>query len=274
MNNRRMFSLRIANSARFLQMPTESQLLYFHMVLRADDDGVVESYPLLKLLGSTPDAFRVLLARGFVRELNEDQVVIIADWKEHNTIRADRKVDSIYKSLILEKAPDIKLLEPKPRSDVNDNTKRVGGQSTDGISKVKLSKYNTYTNTELTVNTNTEHNNKHKRQSTPPKEPATPLSKYKTEYQEWVTAYNTLYKQRYGVSASNLNNFKNSREAYSLEDMIAALKNLPRHDWLKDKHTPTLILRQTDRSGQPVDRIGELLSYRVKTLREQLEEQS
>ncbi len=137
MANRRMFSNRIANSAKFLQMPTESQLLYFHMILRADDDGIVESYPLMKLLGVAPDNFKVLQAKGFIKQLNEDQVVVINDWLEHNSIRADRKVDSIYKHLLPE---TIKTIEAKPRSDVEDNSRRLGGQSTDGLSKVRLGK--------------------------------------------------------------------------------------------------------------------------------------
>ena len=132
-----MFSNRIANSAKFLQMPVESQLLYFHMILRADDDGVVESYPLLRLLGIAPDGFKVLLARGFIDQLNEDQVVLINDWLEHNTIRADRKVDSIYKHLL---PSGTKTIDPKPRKDVKDNSKRLGGQSTVSVSKVRLGK--------------------------------------------------------------------------------------------------------------------------------------
>jgi len=95
------------------------------MILRADDDGVVEAYPLMKLLGSPNDSFKVLLLKGFVKQLNEDQVVVIMDWLEHNMIRADRKVDSIYKELLLENAPEIKLIEPKPRSDVEDNSRRI-----------------------------------------------------------------------------------------------------------------------------------------------------
>lgn len=134
-----MFSNRIANSAKFLQMPSDAQLLYFHMVLRADDDGVVEAYPLVKLLGSPADVMKVLLAKGYVKQLNEDQVVVLMDWLEHNTIRADRKVDSIYKHLI---PSEIKVIEPKPRSDVEDNSKRISGRSTDGISKVRLGKVN------------------------------------------------------------------------------------------------------------------------------------
>lgn len=151
MPQRRMFSYRIANSARFLQMPFEAQLLYFHMVLRADDDGVVESYPLMRLLGLATDNFKILLAKGFIKQLNEDQVIVIIDWLEHNTIRADRKVDSIYKDLLLNNIPNIKLIEAKPRSDVEDNTRRIGGPSTDSpwsaevkLSKVKLSKKEIY----------------------------------------------------------------------------------------------------------------------------------
>jgi len=139
MANHRMFSNRIANSAKFLQMPAESQLLYFHMVLRADDDGIVECYPLLKMLGVPPDVFKVLVAKNYIKQLNEDQVIVVMDWLEHNTIRADRKVDSIYKHLL---PKEIKTIEAKPRSDVIDNSKRLGGQSTDGISQVKLSKVN------------------------------------------------------------------------------------------------------------------------------------
>ncbi len=136
MSNRRMFSNRIGNSAKFLQMPTEAQNLYFHMILRADDDGVVESYPLIRLLGIPSDNFKILIAKGYIKQLNEDQVIVILDWLEHNTIRADRKIDSIYKHLLPKELPTIKA---KPRSDVEDNSKRVGGQSTDGLSQVKLS---------------------------------------------------------------------------------------------------------------------------------------
>lgn len=137
MNNRRMFSNRIANSSKFLQMPMESQLLYFHMVLRADDDGVVESYPIMRLLGFAPDNFKVLVAKNFIQILNEDQVILILDWLEHNKIRADRKTDSIYKALI---PKNVETIDPKPRSDVKDNSQRLGGPSTVSISKVKLSK--------------------------------------------------------------------------------------------------------------------------------------
>jgi hypothetical protein len=144
MAQRRMFNNRIANSTKFLQMPAESQLLYFHMILRADDDGIVESYPLMKLLGAAPDSFKVLLAKGYIKQLNEDQVIVIIDWLEHNTIRADRKVDSIYLPLLNEKFPELPVIKPKPRVDVEDNSRRLRGLSTDGISKDRLGYVNNY----------------------------------------------------------------------------------------------------------------------------------
>lgn len=139
MANHRMISNRVINSARFLQMPAESQLLFVHMVLRADDDGVVELYPVMKLLGFAPDSFRVLLARGFVLELNEDQVVVICDWREHNKIRPDRKTDSMYRPLLEKKYPEIELIAAKPRSDVQDNSRRLDGPRT---AEGKISKDN------------------------------------------------------------------------------------------------------------------------------------
>lgn len=154
MSQRRMLSNRIANSAKFLQMPVESQLLYFHMILRADDDGIVECYPIMRLLGIASDNYKVLLAKGFIRQLNEDQVIVIIDWFEHNTIRADRKIDSIYLPLLLQKYPELPVIEPKPRADTGKTTEtryfKANGQpmdnqkreieQMDSISKVKLSK--------------------------------------------------------------------------------------------------------------------------------------
>lgn len=114
MASRRMFSIRITESARFLKMPPSSQNLYFHLGMRADDDGVVEAYPVMCMTSSTEDDLRVLIGKGFVSILNEDLVVFIDDWMENNNIRADRKIDSIYKDLLLQIVPDARVKTAKP----------------------------------------------------------------------------------------------------------------------------------------------------------------
>ena len=143
MASRRMFSKRITTSAKFLRMPISCQALYFHLGLFADDDGVVEAFPVLKMTGCTEDDLRVLVAKEFVVILNEDLVAFITDWTENNNIRQDRKVDSIYKDLVIQMIPDVKLLERKKKPD---KCLTVDGQMTDncqpndGLGKDRLGK--------------------------------------------------------------------------------------------------------------------------------------
>lgn len=124
MAQRRMFSNRITDSAKFLKMPLSSQALYFHLGLHADDDGVVEAFSVMRQTGAVEDDLRILVAKDFVNVLNDDLVAYITDWNENNRIRADRKVDSIYKDLLLEILPNIELTDPKPRADTGKVTGR------------------------------------------------------------------------------------------------------------------------------------------------------
>lgn len=135
MANHRMFNLSIINSARFLKMPSSSQLLYFHLGMRADDDGIVEAYNILRITNSNEDDLKVLDAKGYIKVLNEDLVTFIILWREHNKIRPDRKVNSIYKDLIVKVFPDVELLEPRRRVDLKnkkmDNQWTSSGQMSD-----------------------------------------------------------------------------------------------------------------------------------------------
>lgn len=117
MAERRMFARKIINSAKFLKMPASSQALYFHLGLNADDDGIVEAFPIMRQMGASEDDLKILVAKGFVIVLNEDLVAYITDWQSHNRIRADRKIDSIYKPLLLQMLPDVSLIEPRTRTD-------------------------------------------------------------------------------------------------------------------------------------------------------------
>ena len=162
MADRRMFSKRIINSAKFLKMPVSTQCLYFHLGLNADDDGIVEAYMTMNMIGATEDDLKILVAKNFVQVLNEDLVTYITDWKENNKIRADRKVDSIYKDLLLQVNPEVQLLQSKPRADrkkdngtsqgqPNDNQVSTEGQhriGKDRIGEVSIDKDNIHTQDE------------------------------------------------------------------------------------------------------------------------------
>lgn len=141
MANRRMFSIKIIDSAKFLKMPSSSRLLYYDLGMRADDDGIVEAFNVLRMTGATEDDLRILTAKGYIEVLNDDLVTFITDWNEHNKIRADRKVDSLYKDLLLKIIPEVKLIEAKPRADRKVRYNGTSnGQPEDGIGKDRIGK--------------------------------------------------------------------------------------------------------------------------------------
>lgn len=131
MGDRRMISRTVVDSARFLKMPATSQNLYFHLVVNADDDGIVEAYRVMNMCKAHEDDLRVLVGKQFVQVLNEDLVTYIIHWRTMNVLRADRKSDSIYRDLLLQVNPDVDLLEKKERSDLKKKQKNKC-QSVDG----------------------------------------------------------------------------------------------------------------------------------------------
>lgn len=84
MAERRGFSKRIVTSGRFMKMPVSSQVLYYHLGMEADDDGIVEAHSLMNMFPK--DDLRILVSRGFVEVLNEELTTRIVDWEENNGI--------------------------------------------------------------------------------------------------------------------------------------------------------------------------------------------
>jgi len=96
MAQRRMFSQDIVSSDAFLDMPVSSQVLYFHLGIRADDDGFVSPKVVMRVLGSSNDDLKVLLSKRFLLPF-ESGVVVIKHWLIHNLIRADMYKETLYK---------------------------------------------------------------------------------------------------------------------------------------------------------------------------------
>lgn len=150
MANRRMFSARITESTKFLKMSATSQNLYFHLCMHADDDGIVEAFQIMRLTGANEGDLRSLVQQEYVTILDGELLItFMNDWLEHNAIRADRKIDSIYQDLLIKVLPDVQILEAKPtyysRSkkicQTNDRQMTDNMQSNDGIGKYSIDKY-------------------------------------------------------------------------------------------------------------------------------------
>lgn len=93
-----MFAKTIIDSDAFLDMPLSTQALYFHLSMRADDDGFVNNpKKLTRMIGCGEDDFKLLIAKRFLL-LFESGVVVIKHWLIHNTIRKDRKTPTNYQN--------------------------------------------------------------------------------------------------------------------------------------------------------------------------------
>jgi hypothetical protein len=85
-----MFTQKIIDSDAFLDMPLSSQALYFHLNMRADDDGFVNNPKRIqRTVGASEDDLKLLIVKRFVIGFDSG-VIVIKHWKMHNTLRKDR----------------------------------------------------------------------------------------------------------------------------------------------------------------------------------------
>lgn len=97
MAERRMFAKTIIDSDAFLDMSVTAQLLYFHLSMRADDDGFVNKpKSIMRMIGASQGDAEMLVNKKFIIPF-ESGVVVIKHWKIHNYIAKDRYKETTYK---------------------------------------------------------------------------------------------------------------------------------------------------------------------------------
>ncbi|HBC4458943.1 DNA replication protein [Enterococcus faecalis] len=96
MAERRMFAKTIIDSDAFLDMPLSTQSLYFHLSMRADDDGFINNpKKIQRMVGCGDDDLKLLIAKRFILVFDSG-VIVIKHWKIHNYIRNDRYKPTLY----------------------------------------------------------------------------------------------------------------------------------------------------------------------------------
>ncbi|WP_242979666.1 hypothetical protein [Clostridium perfringens] len=96
MAERRMFSKTIIDSDIFLDMPLSTQALYFHLSMRADDDGFVNNpKKIQRMIGCGDDDLKLLIAKQFIIPF-ESGICVIKHWRIHNYIQKDRYKPTLY----------------------------------------------------------------------------------------------------------------------------------------------------------------------------------
>lgn len=96
MAQKRMFSLKVTDTDKFMDMPTSSQALYFHLGMHGDDDGFVASpKKIARAAGCNEDDLRLLASKGFIIPF-ESGIIVITDWRINNTLQNDRYHETVY----------------------------------------------------------------------------------------------------------------------------------------------------------------------------------
>ena len=96
MADKRMFTQKIIDSDPFLDMPLSAQALYFHLNMRADDDGFINNPKRIqRTVGASEDDLKLLIMKRFVIGF-ENGVIVIKHWRMHNALRKDRYTPTQY----------------------------------------------------------------------------------------------------------------------------------------------------------------------------------
>lgn len=96
MAEKRMFSMKIIDSDAFLDMPLSTQALYFHLSMRADDDGFLNNAKrIMDMIKANQNDYDLLKAKRFIIEF-PDGICVIKHWRINNYIRKDRYHETTY----------------------------------------------------------------------------------------------------------------------------------------------------------------------------------
>ena len=97
MAERRMFAKTIIDSDAFLEMPSSTQNLYFHLGMRAKNKGIINNIKsICRYLNIEYDAIDLLIDRNYLIKIN-DNIYEIIHWYENNGIGETARKRNNYK---------------------------------------------------------------------------------------------------------------------------------------------------------------------------------
>lgn len=121
MASKRMFSEKVLESDAFIDMQLQSQILYVHLCMAADDDGFVGSpNRVVRMIGAEKKHYEELLNKRFILSFPSG-VCVIKHWLINNTIKKDRYVETVYRE-------EKELIIIKDNSAYTERKKIVDGQ--------------------------------------------------------------------------------------------------------------------------------------------------
>lgn len=214
-----MFSDKVVETDKFLDMPVSTQNLYFHLCMHADDDGFLGNpKTITRSIGGQQDDLTHLIEKGYVIVF-EDGTVAITDWFVHNYIPKDRYHKTVYqenkKKLELSENKQYRLVTRSPIVQDTESKQDVYNMDTDCIqdankvytedklSKDKLSKDNNIN--KLSSSENVDSEPKQKSQKIPYEKIIDYLNrKTNSHYRPTSKATRRLIKARYNEGFTDI----------------------------------------------------------------------
>lgn len=93
---KRMFSLDVVDTDHFLELSVEAQCLYFHLGMRADDDGFLAvNVDFFKRIAIKELVLNELIEAGYIYQL-ERELIVIREWNINNHIPKRQYVPTKY----------------------------------------------------------------------------------------------------------------------------------------------------------------------------------
>lgn len=213
MAERRMFAKTIIDSDAFLDMPLSTQALYFHLSMRADDEGFVNNpKKIQRVIGCSIDDLKLLVAKNFIIPF-ESGIVVIKHWKIHNYIQNDRFKPTVYG----EERSKLKVKDNKAYSlDSEPCIQDVSKVETQvSIGKVSIGKDNILVSNDTNC---------------------------QTKVRQIITKWNDLSSfgirpvSKIAPSSKRYKNLQARLREYSLEDFENAIENIKHSDFLLGRH--------------------------------------
>ena len=231
MAERRMFAKTIIDSDAFLDMPLSSQALYFHLSMRADDEGFINNpKKLQRMIGASEDDLKLLVAKSFIIPF-ESGVVVIKHWKIHNYIQSDRFKPTVY----IEEREQLKI---KPNKAYTLNLSELDAGCIHDVSKMdsqirldkdSIDKFSLSKEYHMSVQNRTDARSGQKNEQ-----------KFDWLIEEWnslkvfgITPITTIGAR----NSKRLTNVRARLNQYTQDEVMHAIDNIRKSDFLQGKHS-------------------------------------
>ena len=139
MSHKRMMMKDVTSKNMFVTMSKGAQLLYFHLNMETDDDGVAEGQLVMNMIHSRKSDMRELIDNDYVTVLDEKGwIVYVNDFHAFNSLGKYLVYPSVYRNALIEKIPGIKNVLFTPKNNIL--SRRKSARSKAIINEYKESK--------------------------------------------------------------------------------------------------------------------------------------